>query len=925
MSSFFTNAVPRNIDVKRRKDILHDVLLYEGKRGVQPDIWLLQDNVYETYYVDRLVKEAKAAIGPLFGRPVNINVLCVIPFRAREDKDLKNTIKKFYKKNTIDLSQYIRPGAKIVANQRVLYGLMQSDDVNYQGFYDVVFNKSYFYSPDIKSYVFPVRFEGIWMNHGKIPKDSWDHYFFQYQCKQAATLAEPLRRIPKPAIVEPENPNEFLQEWKEYEGDVAWDIETNTLDAFDPEGKIICFTCSFDGKTGYYLPWDKIDKSLLSEFLKPKKQILQNGKFDAKFVIKHGVERNSIYIYHDTMHASHQLNELQRNGLKTSAWLFTPYGGYDRDLDDYLDKHPEFKRDYSKIPKEVLKPYATMDAIVTYLVYKYQVNHFKKVTAIAAKHTNKTQANYFYNETMPAVNAFIDIELEGFCVDKPTLDHNSLSMVKEIKIALENVEKAFGVPPNSINFNSDSELGILLELKGYPFIERGKKGANVNTVERIKTLLKIKEDVKVGNIYLTGEDQLLAWKRRGWEKGIDELLKYRELKTLFKTFIGEDEENKNSSTDFDFFDHAPSKGFASKSKSEKKGYYKYLKNDGRVHSKFGVNLTDSHRNKCREPNLQNIPKHGEKAIKVRKMFKPPSPEFSIDELDGAGFQLRIATIYSQDLNMYRAFTEFGGDLHSVTAQSVLRRDLTLEEFLRLKKEGDSEIKNDRFKAKMINFSLLFNATAFSFAKSSIEKEWSLKECQDYIEKNNLEKKVDMLQRMLSEEHKSEPLEFAYYWAVASDIKRKHFETYPGLKSNIEKEIKFAEDNGYVISAFGAIRRLPQLLYKGKHGEQADIKNLKNIAANSPVQNYEVIIINRTLVALVNEIRKKNLKSRVVGTVHDSIVMYTHKDEHYLRKLAKQVFEENIPENNGVPLVLEVEEADWYGKGEVWGFGREITA
>ncbi len=54
------------------------------------------------------------------------------------------------------------------------------------------------------------------------------------------------------------------------------------------------------------------------------------------------------------------------------------------------------------------------------------------------------------------------------------------------------------------------------------------------------------------------------------------------------------------------------------------------------------------------------------------------------------------------------------------------------------------------------------------------------------------------------------------------------------------------------------------------------------------------------------------------------MVYVYKPESQeLYRQAKLIFEEDIPENNDIPLVLEVESSDYYGKNQVWGFGEEI--
>jgi hypothetical protein len=46
-----------------------------------------------------------------------------------------------------------------------------------------------------------------------------------------------------------------------------------------------------------------------------------------------------INIIDDTLQLGHVLNEMRSNSLKTHSWLYTNYGGYEKELDDYKKKY----------------------------------------------------------------------------------------------------------------------------------------------------------------------------------------------------------------------------------------------------------------------------------------------------------------------------------------------------------------------------------------------------------------------------------------------------------------------------------------------------------------------------------------------------------------------------------------------------------
>lgn len=271
----------------------------------------------------------------------------------------------------------------------------------------------------------------------------------------------------------------------------------------------------------------------------------------------------------------------------------------------------------------------------------------------------------------------------------------------------------------------------------------------------------------------------------------------------------------------------------------------------------------------------------------------------------------------------------------------IEEEVFQEDFLKECKVNE-KYKAFRFKAKSVNFSLIFNTTAYAFAKRTLEQEWKLQEAKDYVEMMNLQENVDdkiyKMTKIRKEKYENDfndeqsKKDFAVYWTVAEDIRKKFFEKYSGVEAWIKKGIKFAKENGYVVSPFAQIRQLPQLLYVDPTLNKKDefdreilrqIKSYSNISCNSPVQSYEIFLIASTMIGLCKEIKEKKLKSILIGQIHDSILFYIYKGEEYIvKEIAKKYFEQNIVENKGIPMELDCEISD-YSKGEIWKFGHEI--
>lgn len=864
MEDFFV-SVERDFDVKKINNRVEPIMHTQ----VDYDFVILTSTYLSEEEIAKLIGKCRRELGK------TIKAKVVFTFNLFEEK--ANINLDYFQKNTIDLTQYINPYSKVLVVGKALYAITKSKDLhigkgfNLNGFYDIVFNESNFYSPLLKSQIFPVPELDDWLG-----KDNFEKFFSLMQISELDKFEVEKTRVKRLQVSEVTNIHAF---YNAYEGEefIAIDTETSGLD-FTTD-RIGCVTVAFNDTKGFYIDWDLIeqDKKAFEDFIKPKYQIYANGKFDIKMLMHHNIDRESLHIESDIVALSHIVNELQRNSLKASAWLFTPYGGYDDALVVYKEEHNI--ESYLDIPKEILMDYAVKDAIITFMIHKKLYSLMKKIDTEFPMTNDWSLERYYDDIRIPAINTFIDIEYKGMFVDKAKIVEAENIITVKVNKAKEKIYEAFMITEDVLDLNSPTQLAKFFKGLGWENIGVGKSGQ-----------------------YLTGDKPLNKWAKLGHPEALL-ILDYRKQTTLLKTFIGREKEGS--------------------------GFYKHLKkwdDDYKLHSNFFVMLANSHRGRSSAINMQNLPKHGEGAKLIRAYFKPPSDDYYVGEWDASGLQLRIHAILSGDRQMRDAFLNHGGDLHSVTAQSLFRRDVTIEEFL--KRKHEKGFKEARFKAKGANFSLIFGTSAFSFAKETLEGEWSKQECIDYIAKNGLERKRANLTKMVSETGQnkdsftaSENSEFSYYWVVASDLKKKFFELYPDSANYIEKRIAFACKNGYVRNPFGIIRRLPNLLYEGK--DSKGLKTAKNKALNSPVQGYEAVLMMKAITGIEADLKLEKHKSTTCGNVHDSGVMYIHKDEvDTVKGLVKKHFECDIPENKGIPMETELEISD-YSKGEYWGFGREV--
>ena len=393
----------------------------------------------------------------------------------------------------------------------------------------------------------------------------------------------------------------------------AFDLETSGFNAW--KCKIRCITLSFDGNVGYYLEW-KIFKEnpylidLLSEMmLTSKHRVTVNGKFDIKFLWVNGLSLD-VNVNEDAMTLSHVLCSGRHKGLKTNAFFWTPYGGYDHKLDEYRDnlkkkgiKDPSFY----DIPKIILRPYATMDAIITVRIWRAGLKRIQKFdfeypTEYPIEYTggHAYGAYEWYQNVMQIYPIICRMEYDGMYVDEEIIEMHRNIFRRKIDEARKELSKIFGTPYD-FKYGSAAALGRLLEEKGWPCHGRAKDGS-----------------------YETSDDCFVEWTRDGMP-GVKWLKKFRVANTCLRSYLGVTEKTVDQK-----------RGTI---KVEQTGWPQYwVKHpDGstRIHCNFTVCGTETFRMISREPNLQNVPTHSQEGSITKMSFTvPPAAAATITDENG---------------------------------------------------------------------------------------------------------------------------------------------------------------------------------------------------------------------------------------------------------------------------------------------------
>ena len=318
-------------------------------------------------------------------------------------------------------------------------------------------------------------------------------------------------------IQDTEECNAFLREAIAHPGTyIALDSETTGL--YPRDGHILGISLSYDGKRGAYVTtecFDEETEELLQTLFNKKRVVFHNAKFDVAFFEYHfNFEFPRI---EDTMLLHYLIDENPGgHGLKQLSIKFTPYGDYEKPMyewmDNYRKEHGILKGDFQwgSIPFDVMKTYAAMDALCTYLLYE----KFKKI-----KENPKLKWVYD-NILIPGTRFLIDAQDNGVPFDKKRLYAAQEVMQDDIDTAVNGLYKNPIINKwekyNGKDFNPNSTVQLRSLLFDYLDLQpTGKKtgtGAHSTDAEVLQELgsqseiprliLDIRQRSKIKNTYL---------------------------------------------------------------------------------------------------------------------------------------------------------------------------------------------------------------------------------------------------------------------------------------------------------------------------------------------------------------------------------------------------------------------------------------
>ena len=435
------------------------------------------------------------------------------------------------------------------------------------------------------------------------------------------------------------------------------------------------------------------------------------------------------------------------------------------------------------------------DVFFPHLARKVQVLLETEAPMLAKLEENQ-QSDLLFEMELPLANVLAKMEIAGIKVKVETLK----AMQAENEVLIEQLTKEiYELAGQEFNINSPKQLGtILFEDMGLPleYTKKTKTGYStaVDVLERLAPIAPV----------------------------VSKILDYRQITKLQSTYVI--------------------------------GLQDAILEDGKIHTRYVQDLTQTGRLSSTDPNLQNIPVRLEQGRLIRKAFVPSLENSVLLASDYSQIELRVLAHISQDQHLIEAFQQ-GADIHTSTAMRVFGIE-----------KAEDVTPNDRRNAKAVNFGVVYGISDFGLSNNL---GISRKEAKNYIDT--------------------------------------YFERFPGIKNYMETIVREARDKGYVETLYKRRRELPDI-----NSRNFNVRNFaERTAINSPIQGSAADLLNVAMINLDKALTEAGLSTRMLLQVHDEIVLEVPMAElETVKAMVKETMESAI--QLSVPLIADENEGEtWY--------------
>ncbi len=273
----------------------------------------------------------------------------------------------------------------------------------------------------------------------------------------------------------------------------------------------------------------------------------------------------------------------------------------------------------------------------------------------------------------------------------------------------------------------------------------------------------------------------------------------------------------------------------------------------RVHTTFLQTGTATGRLSSKNPNLQNIPIRTEEGRRIRDAFVPKAG-CKLMSADYSQIELVVLSHITNDANLRGAFLH-GEDVHRETAALIFG---TFPEMV---------TPEQRRAAKTINFGIMYGMSAFRLSR---DLKIPRKDAQRFIDS--------------------------------------YFEQYHGVSEFIENVKRQAREDGFVKTAQGHIRYIPEM----RSSNKTELAAAERAAVNTIIQGSAAEIMKNAMIALSKAIKEEGLESRMLLQVHDEVIFEVPEAEcERLEKLVRSCMENAA--KLSVPLKVGIEFGSSWGE------------
>lgn len=311
--------------------------------------------------------------------------------------------------------------------------------------------------------------------------------------------------------------------------------------------------------------------------------------------------------------------------------------------------------------------------------------------------------------------------------------------------------------------------------------------------------------------------------------------------------------------------------------------------DNRIHADYNLHIPATYRSSCSSPNLQNIPIRDPEIGTVIRGGIRPRPGHQIIEVDYGAIEVAISAVYHKDPNMILYIKDPTTDMHKDTAI-----DIFLLDALDKSNKNESKIRGET-KNKFV-----FPEFYGSFYGSCAPELWNTaRECKlanglpliTHLRKKGIRK----YQQFENHVKKAEDIFWNERFAVYTEWKKKQWKRFQKM--------------GYLKTKIGF--------------EFKTIMNDRQ-CSNYPIQGTAFHCLLWSFIQVHKFIKAKRLNSRLIGQVHDSMILDVDPVERdYLLRYIKWVSTIKIRKEFSwinVPLKVEAEGA---GIDEPWSMKKDI--